>query len=148
MATKPTPSTTKATPKAKTGARSSAAAQGSTAKTTQPTKAIPALPAKAAAKKKMTQTKPIPTPAKALVSPVSAPAPAPSLSKQARLIALLRSPGGGTLEQMTTLTGWQAHTVRGTISGVLRKRLGLNVQCSVGANLGKRVYRITEVPAA
>jgi hypothetical protein len=62
-------------------------------------------------------------------------------SKQARLIALLGSAPGTTIEQMTKLTGWQAHTVRGTISGVLRKRLGLNVSCADG-DAGTRVYRI------
>ncbi|TAM39754.1 MAG: DUF3489 domain-containing protein [Burkholderiaceae bacterium] len=144
MATKPTLSTTKTPPKAKTGAQGSAATQASAANATRPTKATPSLPAKPAAKKKTAQTKPITTPAKALVSPVPTSAPTPSLSKQAQLIALLRSPRGGTLEQMTQLTGWQAHTVRGAISGVLRKRLGLDVQCAVGADLGKRVYRITE----
>ena len=69
-------------------------------------------------------------------------------NKQARLIALLRSPKGGTIEQMTALTGWQAHTVRGTISGVLRKRLGLNVACAAAADDGVRVYRIVEARAA
>ena len=55
------------------------------------------------------------------------PPPAPTGTKQSQLLAMLRSPGGGTIAQMTTLTGWQSHTVRGTISGVLRKRLQLNV---------------------
>jgi len=41
---------------------------------------------------------------------------------------------------MTALTGWQPHTVRGTISGVLRKRLRLNVILDPGT----RVYRIVE----
>ena len=77
------------------------------------------------------------------VTPASAPAPA--ASKQDRLITLLRSPKGGTIEQMTGLTGWQAHTVRGTISGVLRKRLCLNVVCS--GEPGSRVYRIVEAAA-
>lgn len=71
--------------------------------------------------------------------------PALAASKQARLITLLRSPRGGTIEQMTGLTGWQAHTVRGTISGVLRKRLCLNVVCS--GEPGSRVYRIVEAAA-
>jgi hypothetical protein len=61
-------------------------------------------------------------------------------SKQARLISMLSASSGATLEQMMTLTGWQAHTVRGTISGVLRKRLGLNVVCTGSA--GSRSYRI------
>ena len=38
-------------------------------------------------------------------------------------------------------TGWQPHSVRGAISGLLRKRLGLNVVLTSNAT-GKRVYRI------
>lgn len=62
-------------------------------------------------------------------------------SKRSRLIDLLAASPGGTIDQMMKLTGWQAHTVRGTISGVLRKRLGLNVVCGPDAT-GARVYRI------
>lgn len=62
-------------------------------------------------------------------------------SKQSQLIALMRSPTGATLEQMTTLTGWQPHSVRGVISGAIRKRLKLNV-VSAPDDAGVRVYRI------
>ena len=62
-------------------------------------------------------------------------------SKQSQLIAMLRSPSGGTLEQLVELTRWQPHTVRGTISATLRKRLKLNVICD------KSVYRIVEARA-
>ena len=79
---------------------------------------------------------------------VPAPTPAPAANKQARLIALLRTPKGATIEQMTKLTGWQAHTVRGSISGVLRKRLGLNVLSAVALEGKARVYRIVEAVAA
>ncbi|MDO9315536.1 MAG: DUF3489 domain-containing protein [Burkholderiaceae bacterium] len=74
--------------------------------------------------------------------PIVPPAPVEPVgtSKQARLIGLLNAASGATLEQMMSLTGWQAHTVRGTISGVLRKRLGLNVVCAGAA--GSRSYRI------
>ncbi len=72
----------------------------------------------------------------------SAGAPAPTGSKQARLINLLRAPAGATIEQMTTLTGWQAHTVRGTISGVLRKKRGFTVTCTSQTKSGERRYRI------
>jgi hypothetical protein len=75
-------------------------------------------------------------------SPTNKAAPAPS--KQAQLIALLRSAEGCSLEHMTEVTGWQAHTVRGTISGVLRKRLGLNVRSALPVAGGPRVYRIVE----
>ena len=68
-------------------------------------------------------------------------------SKQSQLVSLLQSSTGATIEQMTTATGWQAHTVRGTISGVLRKRLGLNVQCFEAVNGNARVYRIVGAAA-
>lgn len=64
-------------------------------------------------------------------------------TKQSRLIALLRGSTGATVDQMTDLTGWQAHTVRGTISGVLRKKLGLTVSCTSG-EAGSRIYRIVK----
>ena len=67
----------------------------------------------------------------------------PRSTKQSQLIALLRSAAGGTLEQMTKLTRWQAHTVRATISAVLRKRLGLDVQSIANAD-GPRIYRIAK----
>jgi len=63
-------------------------------------------------------------------------------SKQARLISLLQAAPGATIEQMTKLTGWQAHTVRGTISGVLRKKLGMNVASESVGDTGTRRYRI------
>jgi hypothetical protein len=77
---------------------------------------------------------------------MAAPTAPVGTSKQARLITLLGSATGATVTQMMTLTGWQAHTVRGTISGVLRKRLGLNVACAGEA--GARVYRIIATPSA
>ena len=67
-------------------------------------------------------------------------------SKQSQLIEALRSPSGGTIEQLTQLTGWQAHSVRGVISSALRKRLNLNVVCAAGS-AGTRVYRIVEAAA-
>jgi len=65
-------------------------------------------------------------------------APVPIGSKQSQLIAMLRSPSGGTIDQLVALTGWQPHTVRGTISGALRKRLKLDVTCV------DHVYRIAQ----
>lgn len=51
------------------------------------------------------------------------------------------------MAQMVDLTGWQPHTVRGMLSGSLRKRLGLNVRHCMEE--GVRVYRIhPEVTAA
>ncbi len=63
-------------------------------------------------------------------------------SKQARLISMLQAAPGASIEQMMKLTGWQAHTVRGTISGVLRKKLGMNVASESADETGTRRYRI------
>jgi hypothetical protein len=62
-------------------------------------------------------------------------------TKQAQLIALLRRPGGASLAQIVALTGWQRHTVRGAISGALKKKQGLQVTAEKDA-AGERVYRI------
>ena len=63
-------------------------------------------------------------------------------TKQAILIEMLRRPNGATIEQMTAKTGWQAHSVRGAISGALKKKLGLAVT-SERVEARGRVYRIT-----
>ena len=65
-------------------------------------------------------------------------------TKQSQLIALLRTAAGTSIEQMTKVTGWQPHTVRGVISGVLRKRLALKVACSSPDEAGIRTYRIVD----
>jgi hypothetical protein len=61
-------------------------------------------------------------------------------SKQARLIALLERPEGATIDGLMKATGWQAHSVRGVISGTLKKRFGLTITSEKGG--AGRVYRI------
>jgi hypothetical protein len=51
-----------------------------------------------------------------------------SESKQSRLIAMLRSPGGATIAAMMQETGWQQHSVRGFLAGVVRRKLKLKLQ--------------------
>jgi hypothetical protein len=63
-------------------------------------------------------------------------------SKQARVIAILRAPGGATIEALMRVTGWQSHSVRGFLAGVIRKKLSLNL-VSMAADSG-RVYRIAD----
>jgi Protein of unknown function (DUF3489) len=75
----------------------------------------------------------------------AAPAPAPK-GKIAGLVALLRQPGGTTLEVMITATGWQAHSVRGAMSGAIKKGMGLTV-ISEKTEAGRR-YRIEAAVAA
>jgi hypothetical protein len=62
-------------------------------------------------------------------------------SKQDTVIAMLKSPAGTTIDAMMKATGWQQHSVRGFLAGVVRKRLKLKL----GSEKidGKRVYRIT-----
>lgn len=62
-------------------------------------------------------------------------------TKLAILIDCLRQPGGTTVVNLMRMTHWQAHSVRGAISGIVKKKLGLNVISEMGAN-GQRVYRI------
>ena len=62
-------------------------------------------------------------------------------TKQEKLIAMLRRPEGATVEEIARAFGWQPHTVRGALYGVLRKRLGLDVTSDKVEGRG-RVYRI------
>jgi DNA-binding MarR family transcriptional regulator len=64
-------------------------------------------------------------------------------SKQALLIDLLKRKGGATIDELVTATGWQAHSVRGAISGALKNKLGLAVASAKVDGRG-RVYRIAE----
>ena len=63
-------------------------------------------------------------------------------SKKAHIIAMLRVPGGVTIEAMARAANWQPHSVRGFLAGVVRKKLGLNL-ISVAGDSG-RVYRIAD----
>ena len=62
-------------------------------------------------------------------------------TKQATLIAMLLAPEGATIEDIVAATGWQSHTVRGAMSGALKKRLGLEVASEKVDGRG-RVYRL------
>src|ERR1700730_14960387 len=62
-------------------------------------------------------------------------------SKQSRVIAMLRSPAGATIAAMMEATGWQQHSVRGFLAGVVRKRLKLKLGSKKVD--GTRVYRVT-----
>lgn len=62
-------------------------------------------------------------------------------TKQARIIAMLQRPEGATVAEMVEATSWQAHTVRGSISGALKKKLGLPVAAEKVEGRGT-VYRL------
>ena len=63
-------------------------------------------------------------------------------TKLASIIEAMRNPDGATIAQMMAGTGWQAHSVRGAISGMVRKRLGFEVVTEKSVD-GQRAYRIT-----
>jgi DNA-binding MarR family transcriptional regulator len=93
-----------------------------------------ATPAKRQAKSKAKAARP------AKAAPTERPAPRAG-TKQALMIDLLKRPEGATVEQPAAATGWQHHTIRGAISGALKKKLGLEVT-STKDGQGRRTYRI------
>ncbi len=62
-------------------------------------------------------------------------------TKQAMLIEMLEAPGGATIAEIAKATNWQPHTIRGAISGALKKRLGLNITSEKIEGRG-RTYKI------
>ena len=61
-------------------------------------------------------------------------------TKHTAVLAMLRRQEGATIEEMVEATGWQAHSVRGFLSGALKKKAGLDLQST--KEDGRRVYRI------
>jgi hypothetical protein len=68
-------------------------------------------------------------------------------TKAAAVLKKLQMAKGATIDQLMTATGWQAHSVRGFLSGTVRKKLGLNLVSELGKD-GLRRYRITAGPDA
>ena len=65
-----------------------------------------------------------------------------SSTKHGRIIAMLRTPAGATLASLMRATGWQQHSVRGFLAGVVRKKLCLNLVSEISDK--GRVYRIKD----
>jgi len=85
--------------------------------------------------------KPAPAP-----EPVPQPTPEPQPARKSptgkigAVVTLLSRPEGASLDALMDATGWQAHSVRGALSGAIKKQRGLNVT-SEKTEEG-RVYRI------
>ncbi|MDR6305386.1 hypothetical protein GGQ85_003108 [Nitrobacter vulgaris] len=61
-------------------------------------------------------------------------------NKQTKLLDLLRRPAGATIAALSEASGWQPHSVRGFLAGVVRKKLGLELVSAVEAD--QRIYRV------
>ena len=62
-------------------------------------------------------------------------------SKAAKILSLLKRPGGVSLSALMKSTEWQAHSVRGFLSGTISKRMGLKLT-STRTDAGERVYSL------
>lgn len=80
--------------------------------------------------------------AKSEAEPEEVPATAAAPSKLDQLVTLLRTPGGATLPELQSATGWQVHSVRGAMAGALRKK-GYSITSEKPGG-GLRRYRIAE----
>jgi hypothetical protein len=62
-------------------------------------------------------------------------------SKTANVLELLKRPGGATSQELTKATAWLPHSVRGFLSGTVRKKMGLTVISTKGQD-GERTYSV------
>ncbi|MDR3486560.1 MAG: DUF3489 domain-containing protein [Bradyrhizobium sp.] len=67
-------------------------------------------------------------------------------TKNAQVVAMLQDRTGTTIAAIMAATGWQQHSVRGFLAGVVRKKLGLNLVSDPGDS--GRVYRIIDDTAS
>ena len=63
------------------------------------------------------------------------------VSKHDQILELLRGKHGATLEDLQKVSNWQAHSVRGFLSGTVKKRLGLKLQSAKSSD-GQRRYSV------
>jgi hypothetical protein len=64
----------------------------------------------------------------------------PPASKLDQIVTALRAPKGATIAQLVALTGWQPHSVRGAMSGALKKQRGLTISSTKSGDA--RTYKI------
>ena len=68
-------------------------------------------------------------------------APARRATKTAKILALLRRPSGASLQELRKATGWEPHSVRGFLSGTVKKKMGLHID-SVQRDNDERAYHL------
>jgi hypothetical protein len=99
---------------------------------------------KAKSGKKPAPAKKAPKAAKKAARPAKAPKAKGAVregSKPEAILALLKRPEGATSQELLKVTGWQAHSLRGFLSGTVGKKLGLTV-ASTKTESGERTYSL------
>jgi hypothetical protein len=105
-----------------------------------PSASTPAAKAKAAVGKKAATKKG----AKPTAKPADKRQTPRKVTKTEQALALLRRPGGCTLSELMKATKWQQHSVRGFLSGTVKKRLGLKLTSDASED-GRR-YKVPGTP--
>jgi hypothetical protein len=101
----------------------------------------PVAPAKAKSGKKANPPKRAPKSAKKAKGGKVAKPEARDGSKTAKILDLLKRPGGVTAKELMKATGWLPHSVRGFLSGTVGKKMGLAVTSTKGED-GERTYSV------
>ena len=99
-----------------------------------------AAPTKAKSGKKATPAKNAPKGAKKAKTAKPTDGARPG-SKTAKVLDLLKRPGGAKAKELIKATGWQPHSVRGFLSGHVGRKLGLAVTSTKGED-GERSYSV------
>jgi hypothetical protein len=101
----------------------------------------PVAPAQAKSPRKATPAKKAPT--GRTTAEVAQPKVARQGSKTAKILDLLKRPGGATSKDLMKATGWLPHSVRGFLSGTVGKKMGLAVTSTKGED-GERTYSVED----
>src|SRR5580693_5974017 len=99
-------------------------------------------PARATKKPRVAKRAPGPPPKAKKKATGAKKSPALPGGKTAKILDLLKRPSGVTLKEIMKATDWQAHSVRGFLSGTVKKKTGTPVE-SFKKNHGERAYRVT-----
>ncbi len=75
-----------------------------------------------------------------------APTHAGRITKQERVLALLRQAKGASLDDIVAATDWRIHSIRGFLAGTVKKKLGYELSSARGADTVRR-YKIPTRPA-
>lgn len=78
-------------------------------------------------------------------TPPAAPPSASPESKKARLIGMLRQPGGTTIAAISAAIGWQAHTTRAAITGLRKADHAVETAKPADGSIGL-IYRVASKP--